>query len=82
MYGSCDTKWDRILSFWDIFRFFIPLPTQKIKILKNWKKKPGDIIILQMWTIKEDQMMYGSWDMVGYGQNFLSFWTIFSPLAL
>ena len=27
------------------------------------EKTPGDIIILHMSTINDDQMMYGSWDM-------------------
>ena len=33
MYGSC------FLSFWTVFCPFTPLTTQKIKILKKWKKK-------------------------------------------
>ena len=53
------------LSFWAIFALLLPLPpltTQKIQILKNWKKMPGDIIILHMCTINETHVMYGSWD--------------------
>ena len=41
IYGSWDTKCKRqnFLSFWTIFcPFTHPLTTQKIKILKNWKK--------------------------------------------
>ena len=40
MYGSSNTKHDRqnFLSFWTIFCPFTPLTTQKIKILKKWKK--------------------------------------------
>ena len=40
MYGSWDMKHDRqnFLSFWTIFCPFTPLTTQKIKILKKWKK--------------------------------------------
>ena len=40
-YGSWDTEWDRQKKlFWDIFCPFTPLTTQKIKILKKWKKHP------------------------------------------
>ena len=40
MYGSWDMKHGRqnFLSFWTVFCSFTPLTTQKIKILKNWKK--------------------------------------------
>ena len=83
MYGSWDRKWDIILLFWAIFRSFIPLPTQKIKILKYWKKRLEILIILQMCTINEDHTMYGSCDMIEVdGQNLQSFWTIFSLFSL
>ena len=41
MYGSWDMKRDRqnFLSFWTICCPFTSLTTQKIKILKNWKKQ-------------------------------------------
>ena len=45
---------------------FTPLWTQKIKILK----KSVHIINLQMCTISDSQMMYGSWDMECNGENF------------
>ena len=47
-YGSWDTECDRenFLSFCTIFCPFIPLTTQKIKILKKWKKHLEIIIIL------------------------------------
>ena len=40
MYGSWDVECNRqnVLSLWTIFCPFTPLWTQKIKILKNWKK--------------------------------------------
>ena len=53
--------------------------TWKIKILKKWKKMSGEIIILQMYTINHNHMMYSSWDMERDRQNFLSFWTGFCP---
>ena len=38
----------------------LPLMTRIIKILKNWKKTTGGIIILHMCAINNNQMMYGS----------------------
>ena len=40
MYGSWDMEHNRhnFLSFWTVFCPFTPLLTQKIKILKKWKK--------------------------------------------
>ena len=80
MHGSWDMKCDRhnFLSFWTIFCHFNSLTTQKIKILKKWKKMHGDII-LHMCTINKNQMIYGSWDIEHDRQIFLSFWTIFCP---
>ena len=80
MYGSWDIKCDghNFLSFDTVFCSFVPLTTQKLKILKKWKKPtPGDIIILQWCTINDNHMMYGSWDMEHDGQDFLSFWIHF-----
>ena len=51
-----------ILSFWAIFYPFTPLTIQKIKILKKWKKTPGDITILHRCTKNHDHMLYYSWD--------------------
>ena len=42
---------------------------------------PEDIIILQMRTINDSHMMYGSWGIKCNKQNFLSFWTIFCPVT-
>ena len=84
MYVSWHIECDRqnFLSFWTIFCPFTPLTTRKIKILKNWKKKSGNIIILHMCTTNDNHMMYGSWDMKHDRQNFLSFWTVFLPFYL
>ena len=67
------------LWFWTIFCPFTPLKTQKIKILKKWKKTPGDII-LQMCTINYNHMMYDSWDIEGNRQNFCQFGQFFAYL--
>ena len=71
-----------IFHFWAIFCPFTPLTAQKIEILKKWKKKHGDIIILHMCTKTYDQMMYSSWDMVHDRCNcYFSFWAIFCPFT-
>ena len=63
--GSRDMECDRynFLSFWTFFCPFTLLRTQKVKILKKWKK-PEDIIILQMCTLDDSHMIYGSWDII------------------
>ena len=65
MYGSSDMENDgqNFLWFWTIFYPFTPLTTPKIKILEKWKKNPRNIIILQMCTLNDNHMIYGSWDM-------------------
>ena len=67
----------------DLFFAFLPPPppptltTEKIKVFKKWNKNSGDIIILHMYTINANHMMYSSWDMKRDGLNFWSFWTVF-----
>ena len=76
MYCSWDMKHERqnFLSFWAIFCPFIPLTTQKIKVLKKKKKTPGDII----FTKNQDHMPYWSLDMPFDGCNmYCSSWTVF-----
>ena len=60
------------LSFWTIFCPFTspPLTTQKVKILKKWKKTPRDIIILHICTINDNHIMYSSWVMKRDRPNF------------
>ena len=59
MYGFWDTEHDRqnFFAIFDHFLHFYPLTTQKTKILKNWKIKPGDIIISRMCSKNMDPMM-------------------------
>ena len=84
MYGSWDIKCkgQRYMPFCNFCGFchfiypLILLTNQKIKILKKWKKKPGDIIILHLCTTNDDHVMYGSWYIKWNRQNFLSFWDI------
>ena len=51
------------------------------QIFDKMKKKPEDIIILQMCTINDNHMMYGFWDKECNRHNFLSFWTVFWPFT-
>ena len=63
-YYSWNIRRDRhnFLSFWTIFcPFTVTLTIWRIKILKNWKRTPGNIIILHMCTINDNHMMYVSW---------------------
>ena len=79
-------SWDMVHDKCNYFLFraifcpFTPLTARKIKILKKWKKTPGDII-LNMCTKNYDQIMYGSWGMVCDRFNYFSFWAIFCPFT-
>ena len=59
-YGAWRTECFVILD-----RFLHSYSPKQPKKSKFWKmiKMPGDIIILQMCTINDNYMMYGSWDM-------------------
>ena len=86
-HGSWDTEWDwqNFLSFWTVScPFILPSPpptTQKIKILKKWKKHlemssfstcvPKIIII---WYMLPEIMEC-------HRQNILSLWAIFCPFT-
>ena len=65
MYGSwdMDRNGQTFCHFWTVFCPFTLLTTWKIKLLKNWKKTPGDIIILNKCTKNYDHMLYCSLDM-------------------
>ena len=69
------------LSFQIIFCPITPCPPNNLKNQNfgKMKKRPGNIIILQLCTTNGDHTMYGSWDTECDGQNFLSFWTIYCP---
>ena len=83
-----------IYGFWDmeckrqcfvILGHFLPFhPTNNPKnqnFEKMEKQMHGHIIFLHLSTTREHHMMYGSWDTECDGQNFLSYWTIFSPFS-
>ena len=69
MYDSC-------------FLPFYPPHNPENQNLEKMKKVPGDIIILQMCTINDNQIMYGSyssWDME-CGRTFWHFGSFFALL--
>ena len=74
-------------EFFVILRYFLSfylsnnLNNQNFENMKKTKKKPGDIIILHLYTTNENHTMYGSWDVEHDRLNFLSFWTIFCPFT-
>ena len=77
-YGVQQTKCFVILDC------FLPVYTSMGPENQNFekmKKRPEDIIILQMCTINDSHMMYGSWDKECNRQNILSFRTVFCQLS-
>ena len=61
IYGSRDMEHDRqnFLSFWTIFCPFYPSNNPKNQNFEKIKKTPRHII-LQMYTVNDNHMMYGS----------------------
>ena len=81
MYGSWDIKHNRhFFCHFGPFLHFEPPNNKKNQNLKKMKKKPGDIINLQLCITNDDQIINGSWDMEWDRQNFL-FWAIFCPFT-
>ena len=82
MYGAWDTKHNKFFFvILDHFLPFYPPHNPKNQNFEKMKKLPGDIITLQMCTINDNHMMYGSWDMEHDRHNFLSFSTVFCPFT-
>ena len=73
MYGSWDNERNGqiFLSFWTIFWFFIPLTTQKIKILEKYKKTWRYYHSTHVYHLNDNHMIYCSWDMEHDRQNFV-----------
>ena len=66
--------------FGPFFALFLLRPSNsENQNFEKLKKTPGDIIILHMYTIIDNHVMYGSWNMECDGHFVLSFWTIFCP---
>ena len=72
---------NRMFCYFGPFFALNPLTTEKIKVLKKWKKCFEILIILQMCTINDNHMLYGPWDVEHDGQDFLSLWAIFCPFT-
>ena len=71
---------DRIFCHFGPFFTLLPLPNNpKNQNFEKMKKTPRDIIILNVFTINDNHMLYGSWNMERDGHNFLSFWNRFLP---
>ena len=70
--------------FYQFRPLFCPftLTILKIKIWKKKKKTLEDIIFLQKYTINEDHMMYGSWDIKVWRTEFFVISSHFFPLTL
>ena len=60
---------------------FYPPNDLKNQNSEKLKKKPTWRYHFIMWTICDNHIMYGSWDMDPRGQKFLSFWVIFCPFT-
>ena len=82
MHDSWNVRHNRqFLSFRTIFCPFTTLTTQKIKILKNWKKH---LNILSFYTCSMNDnhiIYYSSWNMECDQNRFLSFWKILCPFT-
>ena len=78
IWSVTDTTFCRVRPF---FALIPPQQHKKSKFRKN-EKKPGDVVTLHMFTINDNHMIYGSWDMECDGHNFLLFWIIFHPFTL
>ena len=63
--------------FGPFFTHSLPPPNNPKDQNFEKKKTPWDIIILQMYIINENHMMYSSCATECDRQNYLSFWTIF-----
>ena len=76
-YSSWGTEWDKL--FWDFgpfFTFYIPPPPPNNPENQNFqkmKKASGDVIILNSFNKKHNQIMYAYSDMENERHNFLSF---------
>ena len=81
MYGSRDMKCDRqnFCHFGTFFALLPPLTTQKIKILKKWRKH---MEISSFYTsVPKIMIIYCSLDMASNRFNYFSFWAIFYPFT-
>ena len=89
---TCTTNHNHLMyASWNIEcnkHFFFSFRTifwpRKLKFRKN-VKKTLEMLSYHTFTINEDDILYGSWDIKAWdfdGESFLSFWVIFCPLTL
>ena len=82
MYGAWEWNMERNRQFFVILDHFLPFYPPINLENKNFvkmKKVPQDIILLQMCTINDSHMMYGSWDKECDRQNFFVILDCFLP---
>ena len=82
MHGSWDQELggQGFFSFWTVFCPFTHPMDQENQNFENIKIRPGDIIILQICTINDNHIMYGSWYIECNRQNFCCFGLFFALL--
>ena len=77
-------SWDMDCNGQNLLRFlpfYLPPPNNtKNQQFQKMKKKPGNIIILHMWTKNDNHMIYGSWDIERDGQIFCNFGPFYALL--
>ena len=73
--------WSVMGRIFVILDWFLSFYNPKNQNFEKLKKKPGDIIILHMRTMNDNQIMYDSWDIEYDRQTFLLFWAIFCPFT-
>ena len=83
MYSSWDTEWNRLIFFVILGHIlpFEPPNNLENQNFEKMKKVHGHSIILQMCTINDNHIMYGSWDMERDRQNFGPFFALLLPLT-
>ena len=65
-------QWTEFFVILGHFLPFYPTNNPDNQNFEKMKITPGDITILHMFTINDNHIMYGSWDMEYNRQNFLS----------
>ena len=78
--------WYMVPQIWSAPRMFLSsftlLAVWWMKISKNWKKTPGDTIILHNCNKNRDHRLYCSWDTTCDRCNYFLFWAILFPFTV
>ena len=82
-YGSWDTEWENLLSFWSILCPLTPSPPNnpENQSFEKMKKASEDFIILHLCTKNHNHMMYACWYMECDRHIFCHFRPFFSPFT-